>query len=274
MSECPICRQPSKVFGEGDYYLSSRIFRDKLFNCAPCDIVYRQKSEDELEQHFEAASYTRDKNEQRFYEQRRAYFEYLGTITSAHVPANAEWMDFGCAYGHFMQVLRDRGHKLTGIELNDHVRKLCENKGFPVYKSLQHLPEEKKFDVISSIDSFYCVPEPRDLLAGFHANLKDDGILLIRITNRVWITKLMKNMLGKSYFKYLLGDATISYTLSGMRKLLNDNGWKIQKVVAKEGGKKGSLKVRAFYNLTEFITTVTACKLALSPGLVIIAKKA
>jgi 2-polyprenyl-3-methyl-5-hydroxy-6-metoxy-1,4-benzoquinol methylase len=270
---CPICRKLNLVYGEGDYYLPGKSFTDPLFACNDCDVIYRVKTPEELEKHFDVASYTRVADEGHWYMWRSAYFSYLADVAARHIKEASHALDFGTSYGHFMGVLKDKGFSVMGVELSDEVRERCRQNGFTVYKTLEDLPSSARFDMITFIDSLYCLPQPVEMLGRIHQRLTDNGVLLLRITNRNWIIKVMKVVLRRSYFKQLLGDCTVSYSARGLRKLLERTGYKIKEILTHEGGKQDNWERRLFYKVTDLIARFTFKKVILSPGVIVIAEK-
>jgi 2-polyprenyl-3-methyl-5-hydroxy-6-metoxy-1,4-benzoquinol methylase len=181
-------------------------------------------------------------------------------------------LDFGCSYGHLLEYLKGRGVEGYGIEISKEVRVFAQKKGLTIFENLDTLPEEKKFDVVSLIDSIYYSNEPVKLVKSIYPRIKQDGLMVIRITNRNWLAKV-KGILFKGELGLTLGDATISYSKKSLCLLLERNGFKILKITNTEKGKSMDLKIRIFYLFTAILHTLSFGLINLSPGVIVIAKK-
>jgi len=215
--------------------------------------------------------YTNIENEEAFYRSRIKYFKYIYSVLSKYSNNVLNWLDFGCSYGHFLEFLHDQKIDCEGVEIAECVRRYAQKKGLIVYKDIKDLPE-KKYDVVSLIDTLYLVNEPVSLIKEIYNITNDNGLLLLRITNRNWLAKIRKRLLKKDLV-FCLGDATVSFSKKSISYLLENNGYKILKITSHEKGKVMNLKVKAFYTLSWLLNMVTIGLINISPGLIIIAKK-
>ncbi len=127
-------------------------------------------------------------------------------------------------------------------------------------------------DIITAIDSLYCVPNCREILAEMKSILKTDGILVVRVTNRNLYTKFMKRYVNKGNLN-TIGDATISYSLKGIKKLFDLTGFQVLKVIPDYGkGKRLGFKKYVYYRLSYILTLLTAMRFVFTPGILVIAK--
>jgi hypothetical protein len=128
-------------------------------------------------------------------------------------------------------------------------------------------------DVITFIDSFYYVEHPYETLCAARTKLREGGVVLLRMTNRNWLAALRGRLAGDDLS--LLGDALFSYSPGALRKLLDRSGFVVCKEVADRGvGKALGWPKRAAYMLLQLLTTLSANRIALTPGIITIAAPA
>jgi 2-polyprenyl-3-methyl-5-hydroxy-6-metoxy-1,4-benzoquinol methylase len=261
------------IYGTGTYYLEDgKPFSVPFYFCRNCNSFIRQVDEKSVVSHLKAASHTNIKNEERFYKMRIEFFINLFFLTEKHSGSLTNWLDFGCSYGHLLEYLTGRDIECSGIEISEEVRDFAQKKGLMVFENLDDLPEEKKFDVISLIDSIYYSNEPVKLIKSIYARIQQNGLIVIRITNRNWLAKVKKFVFRREP-GLALGDATISYSKKSISFLLERNGFRILKVSNNEKGKSMDFRIRVFYSLTGIICAISFGFINLSPGFIVIAEK-
>jgi 2-polyprenyl-3-methyl-5-hydroxy-6-metoxy-1,4-benzoquinol methylase len=271
--ECKICGRITIMYGHGTYYFEDgKTLPVPFYYCRNCNSFIRQVDEKSVLSHLKAASHTNIKNEERFFNMRIEFFKYLFMLTKKHSESIINWLDFGCSYGHLLEYLKGRDIECCGIEISEEVRVFARKKGLKIFENLDELPEEKKFDVISFIDSFYYSNEPVKLIKYSYSRIRENGLMVLRITNRNWLAKIKKKILRRD-LGLALGDATISYSKKSISFLLERNGFKILKITNIEKGKSMNFKIAVFYIMTAVLNTISFGLINLSPGLIVIAKK-
>jgi 2-polyprenyl-3-methyl-5-hydroxy-6-metoxy-1,4-benzoquinol methylase len=271
---CKICEQEMVEYAQGTYYVEAgKDFSTPFYYCKNCNTFIRQIDGNSIFSHMNAASYTALKNEEKFYKARINFFKYIYSIVRKHTSADIEnWLDFGSAYGHLIQFLSQKNIDAEGIEIVEQVRKYAQSKGQMIFETINAVPTDKKYDVVSLIDSLYCTDEPTVLVQKLFSMVKENGLLVIRITNRNWLAKFRKKILKKEINR-ALGDATISYSKKSVTLLLENNGFKIIETKSIEKGKSLPIKMKLFYTLTAILNIVSFGLINLSPGLIIVARK-
>ena len=273
---CPLCDAEMITFGTADYYLPGRMdLITRILRCPACGVLRREISGSDVRQHCSMASYTDLARERTMREQRQPFFQYLIRLASSrlgHFPRTG--LDVGCSYGHLLDLLADGGCRAAGIETCATVRTPCAQRGLNVYGSLEELPRAQRFELITLVDSLYYFPQPRDLLAELREHLDDDGVLLLRISNRNWIASLLHLTGCQNHFGRWLGDAAVCYADSSLRRLLQASGYRVVTVRYREPG-KGHLSVatQAFYWTSTLITSISFGTVVLSPGITVLAVK-
>ena len=275
--KCPICRQPMILAGHANYSNRSSQYKTPMYQCSPCDIFYRVVDDAVMIDHYYAVSYVQKEYESWYYDSRINFFEFILVLALKYAKANSKeqtqqlsLVDFGSSFGHLLELAKIKEIKAIGVELNEDCLLSCKQKGLTVYKDIKEIPE--KVDIITTIDSLYCVPNCREILAEMKNALKTDGILVVRITNRNLYAKFMKRYVYKGDLS-TIGDAIISHSLKSLKKLFALTGFQLLKVIPDHGkGKRLSFKKNVYYLLGYILTLLTAKRFIITPGIIVIAK--
>ncbi len=95
------------------------------------------------------------------------------------------WLDIGCSFGWFLKKIKNAGFKAQGIEPSKKVYLETKKiKDIKVYNDF--FPSNKiknKFDVISLMDVFEHIEDPTNFIQSVSNQLKDNGILIIKVPN-------------------------------------------------------------------------------------------
>jgi SAM-dependent methyltransferase len=271
---CPVCGGPMRLVGDAAYYDQVSRWRTPVSYCAACDLFYRDVEERRLVSHFRAASYVRKENEPQLFRSRIGFFRWILELirnyeATAGQSGRIGLLDFGSAYGHLLRLAQEEGFEAVGIERNEDLVQACREKGLAVYQGLDEF--DGKVDVITAIDSLYCVPRPRELMMSLRGKLRPGGLLVARITNRNLQAKWRSKMGREGDFS-TIGDAIVSYSAKGIRRLLTLSGFRVEKVIPDYGqGKKLGLPKRLFYTATYLLTLLTLGRRILTPGIIVIA---
>jgi len=248
-----------------------------MYFCKDCGIFYRQVDDAIRVDHYYAASYVQAQNESAFWDARIHFFEYVISLVKKYANMKSKneehkltLMDFGSSYGHLIAFANDHGIRAMGVELNEDLIASCKKKGLIVYKNITELPE--KVDVVTSIDSLYCVPNPKDVLRDIKNCLKSDGIFVARVTNRNLYARLRARFIQKGDYS-IIGDASVSYSLKGLKKLLSLAGFRFMSVVCDYGkGKQLPPRKALCYRFCYLLTLLTCKTVILTPGIIVVAK--
>jgi 2-polyprenyl-3-methyl-5-hydroxy-6-metoxy-1,4-benzoquinol methylase len=96
-------------------------------------------------------------------------------------------LDVGASTGVLLKAFQDAfSCEITGVEPGDAYRAYAENRGIPMYPSLEALTESKegKFSVVSLIHVLEHLPDPVGMLRSIRQDLLDEkGYLLLEVPN-------------------------------------------------------------------------------------------
>ena len=277
--KCPICDEPMKFSGHAAYYDRFSHYKTPVYHCKDCDIFYRHVDDAIRMNHYYAASYVQEKNEQQFFCARIKFFEYVLRLAGKYMKTNRggldsefSLLDFGSSYGHLLELARDKGINAIGVEINERLMNSCRQRGLIVYKELSQVPG--KVDAATLIDSLYYVPDCQKVLGNIKKCLKAGGVIVVRVTNRNLYAKLINKCVRKGDLS-TLGDVIIGYSLKGMDRLLALTGFNLIEVIPDYGqGKDLGLSKRLCYLLSYVLTLLVRKKFILTPGLIVIARAA
>jgi SAM-dependent methyltransferase len=275
---CPVCGRQTKLSGNASYYDQSARYKTPVYYCSSCDVFCRDVDARRLVSHYYAASYVQSKNEQSLFRARIEFFRWILSLVRSHLPARVAdesprptLLDFGSSYGHLLSLAQEQRFHAIGVELNEELVRECREKGLCVYQRLDEFPGQ--VDAVTAIDSLYCVPNVRELLADIRACLKPDGIFLVRVTNRNLYARLNSRFLHKGDLS-MIGDATVSYSARSIKKLLSLSGFRVARIIPDYGkGKKLSACKRLFYLSGYLLTLLTLKRCILTPGIIVVAKQ-
>lgn len=147
-------------------------------------------------------------------------------------------LDIGCNMGFFLRKARQEGFEVTGVEPSPPLSKIAfEQFKLKVVNSyfVKGVFQEEQFDVITMIDVFEHVTNPRELLQVASETIKKDGILCIKVPNanynilKFHIAKLLKKENEHDIFNAY--EHVGHYSKATMKNMLLNNGFTIDKVI-------------------------------------------
>lgn len=232
---CPLCNSDAP----------RQLFRERgnigIVECENCHLIYvspRLKNPEmiywgDTGKFFEEArwiflgkkSHHRDRN----------YTEEVMQVKKHKFPGKL--LDVGCNMGFFLRKAQDAGFDAYGI---DPSTALTENgkKYFHLRIENNFLEQasypEKSFDVITLIDVFEHISQPREFLGQVRRFLKDDGIACIKVPNGNY--NKLKWMIAKALNRANDADLfdsyehVVHYSISTMKKMLSECQFQIKEV--------------------------------------------
>lgn len=269
---CPVCIESTVLFSFGNYRSGDLSTTIPIYYCKKCNTFIKIIDPDLISSYLKKSGYTDLNYEQESYNHRIDFFNYIFNLTRKQNIATDSWLDYGCSFGHLVGFLKNMGIESYGIEISDEIRDYALKRGIGIYKRLEELPIEMRFGVVSFIDSFYYSETPELLLKKVYNLLYDDGLLVLRMTNRNWLVKFDKYIRRRQICTALI-DHTIGYSKKSMFHLLRKNGFEILETTFIERGKYRTGKDKLFYFIAVFINYISLGLVNFLPGFVIIAQK-
>jgi len=92
-------------------------------------------------------------------------------------------LDFGCGYGGYLSMIEPHVNSCDGVELNQHAKEEFSERNVCLYGTIEEIPTEKKYDVITLFHVLEHLTDPRSTLKSLSNHLKEDGSLIIEVPN-------------------------------------------------------------------------------------------
>ncbi|HLG34566.1 MAG TPA: class I SAM-dependent methyltransferase [Bacteroidia bacterium] len=229
---CPFCAQD-------DYTTLGTERGLSVVQCKNCDLIYTNpRAKDAQENYFGDAEI--------FFNEARLIFRGKKThhrdrnyeYEIAHIKKikpRGRFLDVGTNMGFFLRKAKQAGFDTEGVEPSPALAKIAsENWGLTIHNSFlekANLPGNS-YDVISLVDVFEHVSNPKELLKVSYELLKPDGIIAIKVPNGEY-TRF------KAKLAYRTGKAAnmnvwdcyehvVHYTPQTFRKMVEASGYKVR----------------------------------------------
>jgi len=273
---CRVCgNQHQTRIGDLPLYLPGGQAPGDLLKCDVCGTWARSVNFDdpEIRTHFNVTSYTVPEREECMRSARVEFFRSIIDLASRFVhlpPSGLRVLDVGVAYGHLLELYHEAGAKCAAVEIVDRLRDRLSARGYEAYRSAQDIPAGAVFDVITTIDSFYYFEQPEDLLRQLNPHLKPEGVLILRLTNRTPLLRLLR-ALRWPITNDIFGDVKHNFTYRGIRSLLQRTSYRIERVILGEKKKVVPLSKWMYYKLSLIASHLSGLKL--TPGIILVCRR-
>jgi 2-polyprenyl-3-methyl-5-hydroxy-6-metoxy-1,4-benzoquinol methylase len=109
-------------------------------------------------------------------------------------------LDIGCAAGYCLELMKAKGWKTTGLELDEEMCTSLQQRGFNISKSLLgDLETENRFSVITLFDVIEHIPNIDKAFSKLHSLLTKNGVVVMVTPNH---KSFQRKLLGKKWFQY------------------------------------------------------------------------
>jgi SAM-dependent methyltransferase len=92
-----------------------------------------------------------------------------------------DFLDVGCGLGGSLELFKQTASSVSGVELQNEIRKTIIEAGHIAYDSVFMIPEEKKFNLITLFHVFEHLVEPLETLKKLYHHLAPGGKLIIEV---------------------------------------------------------------------------------------------
>lgn len=140
-------------------------------------------------------------------------------------------LDVGCGYGFFLEVAKEKGWEVHGIEISKKASDECREKGINMFHgSLANSDfDSELFDVIISIEVIEHLTDPTVLLKQSNAFLRKGGLMYITTPN---FNSYLRYKLKEQYDVIDYPNHLCYFTAKTLRKVCESNGFKTKSIVA------------------------------------------
>jgi SAM-dependent methyltransferase len=195
---------------------------------------------------------------------RSTFIKYLNLLEKLY-PQKGDLLDIGAASGFFMQMAKDRGWRVRGIEISDYAAELGRSKGLDVRTDSLDSANfgQNSFDVITVWDVLEHLPDPESSLKKINSWLKTDGLLAVNTPDSSsWYAKIM----GKKWHLYIPPEHIFHFTPTSLQFLGKRFGFDL--VISTKIGKKFTIQyilvfVQNWLNLSKLSKIIS--RISISP---------
>lgn len=229
---CPLCDKTESTVLGTEKGLS-------VVKCANCDLIYTNpRAKNAQENYFGDA--------EAFFNEARLIFKgkkvhhrdvnYVYELKKIKkFKPSGKLLDIGTNMGFFLRKARELGWETEGVEpspaLSEIARTQFKLNIHTAFLENANLPK-KNYDVITLIDVFEHVTNPKELLAKCNELLKDDGIIAIKVPNGDYNHFKLKlsSMIGKTQSMEIWDccEHVVHYTPKTFKKMADSCGFKIK----------------------------------------------
>ncbi|MBU2461803.1 class I SAM-dependent methyltransferase [bacterium] len=205
--ECPICNDnKSKRISIKTQEKNKGC--EKAFICGKCGTIYLEDYRKNRSYIYKDPDYSPwGKLEEAYQEEiaeskREAFRDQLSLLGRYIFPKGRKLLDIGTGKGYLLEVAKDLGFDVYGVEPSPYTRKVAEEK-FPKRIICGLLEDAKyrngEFDVITMTDVIEYLPSPHSFFDEIYRILKSAGLILIITPNSGSFTRWF---LGRHWFQY------------------------------------------------------------------------
>jgi len=180
-----------------------------------CGLVYTNPrlDSDELAAMYSATSYFNAASDEIGYQdydatsdlRQRTFMRWFDEI-SRHVPRPGKLLDVGCATGLFLEIARNRGWDVTGIELSSF--------------AAEEARSNETFNLVTMFDTIEHLPDPMSEASTIRKILAPDGLFAVITPN---IASLHARIAGSQWFLLKPEEHLYFFTPATLQRLLERN---------------------------------------------------
>ena len=224
MFQCNICNNNNKKL-----IMQKNGF--DIVRCNDCGLIY---VDGDITKEMLEISYNREYYEDYYHymerskERERGFKERFLEIKRI-IPKPKKLLEIGCAFGLFLNVAKEGGWDVYGVELSEYSSSFAREKyGLNVKTGdLCELTLESGYDVVVMWDTIEHLIDPRKYLNEIYRILNKDGILIFHTTD---LGSLGAKILGKRWSIWVPPLHLYYFTRSSIKKLLKKTGFEIVKI--------------------------------------------
>jgi len=242
------------------------LYRIQSFNivkCKNCGVIYNklQPSSEELRQLYDDR-YFRSETPSTF-----GYLNYLSAkdhivrlyrprldIIERKYKKSGRLLDIGCATGFFLQLARERGWQVQGVEISKYATDYAKHElGLDVFQgSLEETTfNDEYFDVVTMWDTLMHLPNPYETIVEVNRILKCGGVLALDTAN---MNSLNCKLLGKNWSVLQKPQEHIYYfSANTLKKLLEKCNFEVME----KNALSSPLSLADFYSLKSILPRTT-----------------
>jgi len=160
-------------------------------------------------------------------------------------PAGGKLLDVGCAYGRFLEMMRDAGWHVEGIEVCNAAAELCRLRGLEIKHTTladASLPPVR-YDAVTLFYVLEHLCDPIEGLRKVHSALKAGGICLARVPHTTPLVKLLAR-LGRRNNLYDLPFHLFDYSPEVLERIFEAAGFRNVRITIDAATRPAALGLR------------------------------
>ena len=278
------------INSSGKCLLCSKIqsisFKEKINYCPDCDFAWVEESKENLKPAPEVES-----NENVWKHSKTKLFINGLNLLEKMLPLKGKLLDIGTGFGYFLDMARQRGWKVSGIEIEQKAFDFATNN-YKLEIFNKPIPElnipDNTYDAVTLWIVLEQLPDPKGEMRNIFRILKPGGVVYIRVYNFSF-HRLLLNISRFLNIIFKMSPSVIhsyNFTSKSLRMIIKDTGFEDINITNSPassgdsystGGIFGSglveLAKRIIYITAQFIALITFNKLLLASTLIAIARK-
>ncbi|MBL8020647.1 MAG: class I SAM-dependent methyltransferase [Leptospirales bacterium] len=221
---CPICREtPLPLYKIERFSPQLNILR-----CPSCALQMQASLPPRLEDLYTEGYYSgnagytyKDERKQERFE-RYVWKARLERIRE-FVPAPADFLDIGCAYGGLALEAASMGYSAQGLDISEHAVQEARKRGLKAKQGrlTDELFGPRSIDIATMIEVIEHLEQPRESVAALSRMIRPGGLLVIQTAN---FNGQQARQGGSDYHYYLPGHL-FYFSKSNLTRLLKENGF-------------------------------------------------
>jgi 2-polyprenyl-3-methyl-5-hydroxy-6-metoxy-1,4-benzoquinol methylase len=172
MDKCIICgTEGNKLFNVGKY---------ELWKCSKCDLTWTKNFKEP-----DYRNYRLDSTYSNCNGLFKNIFKRIEKISRKHFKESGKVFDVGASVGTLLEIYKEKGWQVEGIEPSDQARDVAIGKGIELLpgKLEEAKVKPNHYDLILMNHTLEHVHDPDVVLKKIHSSLKSGGLLIIGVPN-------------------------------------------------------------------------------------------
>lgn len=159
---------------------------------------------------------------------KRNFRRWLNDI-QPYIKAKGNALDIGCASGDFLEILREQGWNIEGIELDPAMFDELRNRNIPFFPEVfEKFETTKKYQLITLFDVMEHLPDIHGSLERLKSILADDGIIALLTPD---YGSSQRKLFGKKWFQFKPVEHIHYFSEKTLSLALSKHGLSITKVI-------------------------------------------
>lgn len=216
MQSCPVCGGPGPFAGVESYTDPVGGLTYQMRRCPSCEVVFSDPFK-----HPGAEWYAKFSSSDSYEGLGHWRFDW---IRSLDFRRGGRLLDVGCGAGHFVEAARVMGYAAEGVDPNPNAVAGARQRGLTVHHgSWDDMKGSEAYDVVTMLDVFEHMEDPRGVLSRAREILKPGGGLILTLPN-----DLRPTPFGRDAFDYPPHHLT-RWTPKALERFLESNGFEVKR---------------------------------------------